>query len=827
MELRVFSKNGVLLRVTTHFICNGSIDERDKNGGNDGIKDHLSENNDDDNHDLDINDNSNIYNDVDSDNDNIHQNNDCIDSYTDHNYNDKHSHVIKINNRNKNIETNIISVLIIKNKSHNKTLSILSILLLNNLIKYSSIYDTMFLLKNENRMSLFNLNNIDKFDNDSSNNDDVHNNNEYMNYGDRNNGNNHHNYKNKIDYENIKKSNSCTSKNIVNFKNHLFNSCEEILLHIDEFNTDIYSNKNYDVKNDNQITDNENLNNKNNNAYHGKEINKTKNMKILGYNVDKYCLDSNLFSLKYIDNAVVTMVNRLNGHLCSLFCTYNKYPDIQSVNINDNSNDNRNYNGNGNNDNANGNYNNDDDNDDINDNKLNYGNNNTTKDDNDNSYFDVNDNDHIKCKMDHDDCNCNNDNNSSNTYKNQNSELIDFLIIKLNDFLDLKFVEQISVTSLMFEVVCVFCSLIVHNRIDGNCYSNDIYEKRDLDYINDIYTNNNGIKLEGNKADDNIHDHRYIKENNHIQRINNDINQKYETLLKIFEKLIFIQKKIEFFVINIPDYKGKLNLVYEILLCPNISEFFDSYDSTNNLENLINMNSTSNNSKNISPLRKNAYYKNLEKNEIALDDRHYDFISIESDVNKHHLESYILMSECIKEFIGFIYGIDELNLSLKMTLDYSETIRIDTNINMGSKNKKVDKNIVIPINDLNDNNKNNIQKNYIYIATSNKNKTKSDMNIDNTNVIDDNDLYSISVPHTSCDLDRQNSPYSILDYDSEDEDIYNMNYNKYDYENEDNKKCTRNCTDLNIDEKNDEENNEKSFLIEYNVLYEELLAMHV
>jgi hypothetical protein len=277
-----------------------------------------------------------------------------------------------------------------------------------------------------------------------------------------------------------------------------------------------------------------------------------------------------------------------------------------------------------------------------------------------------------------------------------------------------------------------------------------------------------------------------------------------------------------------------------------VYDIFSHTSNSNSNNNTQKLKSNITPIKNIPPIKDSIIIllKNIENN--------YNFISTESNMNKHVLESFMIINECIKEFIGYIYGMNELKLLLKTTLNYSNLIHNNTTINMGISKNKLSKykNLMAPVRFTNK--VGNIENNYVYVTSNkyDKNENKN-INVDyintydvnskskfktiddsqdnrngsNKNISDNYNMYSISVPHISTP-DRL-SPSSIRDYDSEDDDINDLKYQKN--SSVDNKEGIQEMNEVcpaNGDD-DDKENKEETFLIEYNILYEELMNMHV
>jgi hypothetical protein len=662
--------------------------------------------------------------------------------------------------------------------------------LLKNLLEYTNIFDTSYLLKKDK-------NTLYKFNNDEFS---CGNNDKTVNYSYENEQTNcevddNSDTKYLNHFKIIENDDICSMDNTRNVKNRLYNLCEEVLLQNKEFYVSSYSNEMTDNDNNDNNDNNNNNDNRNNINYND-----------IDGNHSQRCIHRNSFLNKYIDNAAAYMIKRLNGHLFYLIRNFRTFSagttDVRTSRTFSSGTTDVHYRPNLNNDSDRSGDNNKDGKKGAKDNNFNNSNDNDSCDKNsDFCYHNTDDN-----KFPYDKSNLDNDNYS---------EIVSFILSELNGFVDLRYEEQISVTSLMFEIVCILCSLILYDDIDSSDCCDENQNENEAKYCN---RKKSRIK----NSDD-----RGMSEN-------------YEILIKILEKLILIQKKIKNEIIMIHDYETKLNFVYDIL---SYASLFDLYKRKDKIPN---------SNSNISPIRDSIKDKNIEKN------KHYDFISRESNTNKHALESYIIINECMKEFIGFIYGMKELNSLLKTTFNYSNIIHKNTNIYMGTSKHKSDK-------FKNSTNKvENIEDNCVYVSTSNKSdkneKKYRDLNVDYVNTYDtsstmrnisistidnhhgnrkdfnnnneDNhcnnyDMYPISVPHIATP-DRY-SPSSILDYDSEEDDMFNSRYNTNSSidDKERVKKMNDNQTTSAKGDNNDKGSQEEDFLIEYNVLYEELMSMHV
>lgn len=673
-------------------------------------------------------------------------------------------------NENKSIETNIISILIIKSESHNKILSIISISLLKKLLEYTNILDISYLFEKEKNTLLFPIKYGDEFM--DGRHDEIEN---YDNKNGIENSKIRHNADEKYlnHFKIIENDRSlCSMNNTRKNEIYVYKLCEDVLLYNKEF-----SNNNNDTDNceNLNVNDKRKINIDNNDNGSDDDYNNGNN----GH-YSQNCVSTSFLN-KFVNDAAAHMIKRLQNYLFGLIRTSSTFSndstDVRMYSTLSDSTDVRTCSTfsdghvDTNNDNKNGN------------------------DDNDGN-TDTRDRDFNNC----------NDNDNGD----KNSEIICFLLSELSNFLDLKFEEQISITSLMSEIVCILCSLIVYDDVHSY-YCNDDQ--------NDI-----GVK--------------YCNKEKHVDHksVSNKSNKNYEILIKIIEELIATQKKTKIEVIKIHDYETKMRIVYDI---------FSHTSNSNNNNKTQKLKSDITPIKNIPPIKDSIIFllKNIEKN--------YNFISTESNINKRVLESYMIINECIKEFIGFIYGMNELKLLLKTTLNYSNLIHDNTNINMGISKNKLNryKNSVASIRFTNK--LENIEHSNVFIATaneSNKNKFEN-INVDNINTydmnsksefktiddsqenrngsnksIDDNyNIYPISVPHTPDRL----SPHSIRDYDSEDDDIYDLKYKKINSvdKKESFKEMYEVCPAYGDDD--DKENKEETFLIECNILYEELMNMHV
>ena len=695
LELHKYSKNGILLKVTTQFLCEDSdiqcdeeICKKEKHfekyrkellvtPNKENFKNGISQNND--------NDNSNNDNNQDSNN-NSNSNN----SGDNNNDNDNNSNNSNNNNNNNNNNNDLIMTIITKGKSKNKNLSVAASLLLSTILKVSNIEDAIHILRrNKGNIRRISVNNpvesspcITTISIENS--PIVNNRKKLLSTSSFSSPSSPTSSSSSSSFLTANLSRIDDQSNLIQYRNKNENEIEIEKLQIIE--SELLENQllqfcketfKYDLNSNKNITKNDLDSNSKNNNDDNLILDKNKNNK-------------KPYLLRYIDIAAIDIISRLSGRLSLLlylsseteekiveenYITYDY--DINSAmidsrndkNSNDDNNDNANddSNKNDNNDNS---YNSNDDiynnndnnstNDDSNDhNKKNDNNSNSndnSTDYNDNANYNIGNNNKNNTNTSHD--------NEFNIITTQ-SILFDFIIQKLSIFLTLKYEEQIALTGVVRQCLCLLCSLLVSssteecssekkiiknnndtnddNNNDGNNYNDnndndnrhDYNHKNDSNNCNDNNNNHNDdidksfiqideIDLNRNrkedekKNDNKIENNRIIRERKRITKKRNENDKILLVILNILKIIFTLQREMKNYLKNISDLEEKVRIVRYILSSP----FFDEKNNfvggiANDKINKNDKNSNNNNDKNSNSNNdKNSNNNNNNSNNI-------------------------------------------------------------------------------------------------------------------------------------------------------------------------------------------------------------------
>ena len=298
------------------------------------------------------------------------------------------------------------------------------------------------------------------------------------------------------------------------------------------------------------------------------------------------------------------------------------------------------------------------------------------------------------------------------THNVTRSVLFDFILYRLTVFPDLRYEEQVALSGIIRDTLCVLCSTLVDRSLNYESQyenKNIITMKMKTNVEEKIEINVNTIN-QIKKADENKAVHINDFDVQSRLHYNDDI---LIFILNIVEITSSLRKDMKSHLKSVALHGLKIKVLHDILCAS--SSFSSSSSSsfaattlplsevkhsvTNDKKNSIsqfNDSSTKNKENNISQIsvpkdngKSSVTPLNVTFNEdvVILNDENCRLVAEETKQNKRILETTVILNELLRETQGMVFATNKLKLSLLTALNYSKSVIVF------DENMRMDKNI--------------------------------------------------------------------------------------------------------------------------------------
>ena len=290
-----------------------------------------------------------------------------------------------------------------------------------------------------------------------------------------------------------------------------------------------------------------------------------------------------------------------------------------------------------------------------------------------------------------DDKNINENGSESDIITNHShSVLFDFILYRLAVFPDLRYEEQVALSGIIRDTLCVLCSTLVDRSLNYNC----AYDKK-TEAVEKLKMNVKTINLTNNN------EKNEFKTSNQIYH-NDDI---LIFILNIIEITSSLRKDMKTHLKSVALHGLKIKLLHDMLSTSSSSTSLPQSDIKQSVPNdkkfdkNINSNFQNNGSKrrdNVASqitLQKENDKKKLIDGQnddiVILNDENCKLVSDETKQNKRILETTVILNELLRETQGMVFATNKLKFSLLTALNYSKSVIVlDENMKMDANNNE-------------------------------------------------------------------------------------------------------------------------------------------
>ena len=289
-----------------------------------------------------------------------------------------------------------------------------------------------------------------------------------------------------------------------------------------------------------------------------------------------------------------------------------------------------------------------------------------------------------------DDKNVNATENESETdiTSHAHSVLFDFILHRLAVFPDLRYEEQVALSGIIRDTLCVLCSTLVDRSLNYNCAidrQTEIEGKLKID-VNTINQTNNKEKNEFETSNQIYH--------------SDDI---LIFILNIIEITSSLRKDMKTHLKSVTLHGLKIKLLHDMLSTSSSStslpqsEIKQSVPNDKKIEKNMNSNFQNDGSKRrdnvasqITPQKgkdKEKLINGQNDDIVILNDENCKLVSDETKQNKRILETTVILNELLRETQGMVFATNKLKFSLLTALNYSKSVIVfDENMKMDINN---------------------------------------------------------------------------------------------------------------------------------------------
>ena len=275
------------------------------------------------------------------------------------------------------------------------------------------------------------------------------------------------------------------------------------------------------------------------------------------------------------------------------------------------------------------------------------------------------------------------------------SVLFDFILYRLAVFPDLRYEEQVALSGIIRDTLCVLCSTLVDRSLNYDCGAYERKTEKDkklkMISVDTINQTNNKEKNEFNSS-------RQIYHSDNILIF----------ILNIIEITSSLRKDMKAHLKSVALHGLKINILHDMLSTSSSSttlpqsEIKRSVTNDKKVEKNTNLNLQNDSSKKrengasqITPLKEKVEVKlsiGVNDDIVILNDINCKLVSDETKQNKRILETTVILNELLRETQGMVFATNKLKFSLLTALNYSksvivfdETMKMDVNNNEKSE----------------------------------------------------------------------------------------------------------------------------------------------